>query len=75
MPHGPSSTVDEKEMYDFYMEITRMVGFDVAHNFFMEQTGYVTYAHQSFGTTDDEEKMKIVLSNYWNMMNGKDGYH
>ncbi len=71
-------TADEKiEFNNNFLAITRVFGFDVASTMFMDATGYVTYAHTSHGhATTDDEKMKLILDNYWNFVdNHTGGYH
>lgn len=70
--------MSELECYEIYLELTRNFGFDVAHEMFMAQTGYTTYYRQGFNqyATNDEEKMKVVLSNFWDMVaQGGGHYH
>ena len=67
--------VDEETMYDLYMALTRLYGYDTAHQMFMAQTGYVTYEHCPPCDGTDEEKMGVVLCNYWKMVERKNGYH
>ena len=55
----------EQEVCDLYYSLTECVGFDVAYQMFMKQTGYDYYNHNAFGNgATDMEKMAIVLTHY-----------
>ena len=66
---------EEASFQQMFLDITATLGFDVAHELFMETTGYVTYAHRAFGDATDAEKMNIVLQGYWNLRDQEKGYH
>jgi hypothetical protein len=70
------TAADKMEFNNTFMAITQAFGFDVAHQMFMEATGYQTYYKQGHGhSVTDEEKMKLVLDEFWNFTDNYTGGH
>ena len=66
---------EERETNELYLSLARTFGFDVAHAMFVAQTGYQTFLHNPVAGDTDEEKMSVVLSNYWGLHDWGNGYH
>ena len=66
---------EERETNELYLYLARTFGFDVAHAMFVAQTGYQTFLNNPVAGNTDEDKMSVVLSNYWGLHDWGNGYH
>ena len=72
---NPYFGMSQEAFNDSFVELATAIGFNAAHQIFMEMTGYVTYAHKSPSNGDDADKMRVVLANYDNANNKGAGHH
>ena len=66
------------EFTDFWLDMARNFGYDVTIEMFKEATGYVTYSSgigTSPGGDSDEDKMGVVLRNFWGCIEADNGHH
>ena len=69
--------IDEAGLNAIYMNMARVMGYDVAVNHFRETTGFVCQEMQTnswSANSTDEDRMGAVLNHFWRVVYGKSQY-
>ena len=69
---GGESAEEMAQFSEVFIDFTKTFGYDVAFEYFVSCTGYKANDYKASAGATDEEKMNMVLTDYWRMKNSGD---